>query len=78
MTAVEFLLNSLLLVGSIALGILGAGFALLVVLLGHFTGDCIATRWHTRRLIRDVQLYVHRPTLRPLFDTHDQPRKETP
>jgi hypothetical protein len=78
MTAVEFALNSLHAVGWFCLAILAAGCALVIGLFGRFTGDCIADRWHAHRLIRDVQLYVHRPLLRPLFDTHDQPRKETP
>lgn len=80
MTAVDFALDSILAVGWIAAFILAAGVVLLVaglaVALGRWTGTCLAIRWHARRLIREVQLYVHRPMLRPLFDTHDQPRKE--
>lgn len=82
MTLIGFLLDSVLAVGWIALLILAAGVALLVaglaIALGRWTGTRLAIRHHSRRLIRDAQLYVHRPALRPLFDTHDQPRKETP
>ncbi|MER5584061.1 hypothetical protein ABT090_20815 [Streptomyces asoensis] len=76
MTTVNFLLDSVLAVGWFCLALLAAGCALLVFLIGRVAGDAIAARWHARRLIRDVQLYVHRPALRPLYDTHDQPRKE--
>jgi hypothetical protein len=82
MTAVDFALDSVLAVGWIAVIILAAGVALLVtglsVALGRWTGTHLAIRYHARRLIRDAQLYADRPALRPLIDTHDQPRKEIP
>ncbi|MFI1928300.1 hypothetical protein [Streptomyces sp. NPDC020377] len=76
MTTVEFLLNSLLLVGSIALGILGAGVALVIVFLGLFTGDCIAARYQGRRLVHYCQLYLLDDIIRAALDTNYQPRKE--
>jgi hypothetical protein len=64
--------------GWLALTFIGAPVAAVLFIAGRWTWRRTTVRWHARRLIRDVQLYVHRPALRGLFDTHDQPRKETP
>jgi len=77
-SAVEILLNSFLLAGWAAFGILGAGFALLIFLLGHFTGDCLAARYQARRLVGFCQLYLLDDIIRAALDTNYQPRKETP
>ncbi|WP_109000826.1 hypothetical protein [Streptomyces rishiriensis] len=64
--------------GWIAVTVIVAPTAAVLVAAALWTYRRIRVRLAVRRLIRDVQLYVHRPMLRPLFDTHDQPRKETP
>jgi hypothetical protein len=64
--------------GWLALTFIGAPTAAVLFIAGRWAWTRITVARHARRLIRDVQLYVHRPLLRPLFDTHDQPRKETP
>lgn len=80
MTAVGFLLDSILAVGWIALLILAAGVALLVaglaIALGRWTGTRVAARYQGRRLVHYCQLYLFDDIIRAALDTNYQPRKE--
>lgn len=62
--------------GWLALTFIGAPTAAVLFIAGRWAWNRITVARHARRLIRDAQLYANRPGLRPLFDTHDQPRKE--
>jgi hypothetical protein len=58
--------------------LLAAVLACLAPAAGYQAGTALATRHHTRQLIRCIQLYVHHPALRGGLDTNYQPRKEQP